>query len=256
MRSSHGDGSETIRRARPDDIEPILTLLTEYELPRSSFEPFYMHDTSYRPEHSWVVEQQGRLLSHIRIYDRWTHLAGRSGWVPIEQEVVRAVLHPALSGSVRIGPAQQQELPALMHLYDVANAQRTGTTGRSPEYWQELPLWLQEKANDLLVAHENALDTPVGYVRSRVTQDALEILELASEGDSPDIAHSLLTTSAMQLDGHLLGHFPPSMRTIFLPGEFGVRDDPGLMGRVINLAALASALAPQWVERLLEAGRD
>ena len=71
MRSSHGDGSETIRRARPDDIEPILTLLTEYELPRSSFEPFYMHDTSYRPEHSWVVEQQGRLLSHIRIYDRW-----------------------------------------------------------------------------------------------------------------------------------------------------------------------------------------
>jgi hypothetical protein len=107
-----------------------------------------------------------------------------------------------------------------------------------------------------LVAHENALDTPVGYVRSRVTQDALDILELASEGDSPDIAHSLLTTSAMQLDGHLLGHFPPSMRTIFLPGEFGVRDDPGLMGRVINLAALASALAPQWVERLLEAGRD
>lgn len=201
MRSSHGDGSETIRRARPDDIEPILTLLTEYELPRSSFEPFYMHDTSYRPEHSWVVEQQGRLLSHIRIYDRWirvgqaklhiagignvitardarghgyvgrimatilpvlqqegyalsllwTHLTGlygRSGWVPIEQEVVRAVLHPTLSGSVRIGPAQQQELPALMHLYDVANAQRTGTTGRSPEYWQELPLWLQEKAND------------------------------------------------------------------------------------------------------------
>ena len=160
-----------------------------------------MHDTSYRPEHSWVVEQQGRLLSHIRIYDRWirvgqaklhiagignvitardarghgyvgrimatilpvlqqegyalsllwTHLTGlygRSGWVPIEQEVVRAVLHPTLSGSVRIGPAQQQELPALMHLYDVANAQRTGTTGRSPEYWQELPLWLQEKAND------------------------------------------------------------------------------------------------------------
>ena len=48
MRSSHGDGSETIRRARPDDIEPILTLLTEYELPRSSFEPFYMHDTIVR----------------------------------------------------------------------------------------------------------------------------------------------------------------------------------------------------------------
>lgn len=60
-----------IRRGTPGDIEPILDLLTEYELPRSHFEPFYLHDSSYRPEDSWVVERHGRLLSHLRIYDRW-----------------------------------------------------------------------------------------------------------------------------------------------------------------------------------------
>jgi hypothetical protein len=31
----------TIHRATPEDIEPILDLLTEYGLPRSYFEPFY-----------------------------------------------------------------------------------------------------------------------------------------------------------------------------------------------------------------------
>src|SRR5437763_7285590 len=75
--------SVTIRRATSEDIEPILDLLTEYGFPRSYFEPFYLNDSSYRPEQSWVVEQGGRLLSHLRIYDRWIrvgraklHIAG------------------------------------------------------------------------------------------------------------------------------------------------------------------------------------
>src|SRR5271157_5257805 len=62
--------STTIRRGRPEDVEAILNLLTEYDLPRSYFEPFYLNDSRYRPEHSWVVEQQGWLLSHLRVYDR------------------------------------------------------------------------------------------------------------------------------------------------------------------------------------------
>src|SRR5438045_8506526 len=75
--------SVTIRRATSEDIEPILDLLTEYGFPRSYFEPFYLNDSSYRPEQSWVLEQNGRLLSHLRIYDRWIrvgraklHIAG------------------------------------------------------------------------------------------------------------------------------------------------------------------------------------
>ena len=66
----------TIRRGTSEDIEPILNLQTEYELPRSYFESFYLNDTSYRPEHFWVVEQNGRLVSHLRIYDRWIRIGG------------------------------------------------------------------------------------------------------------------------------------------------------------------------------------
>src|SRR6266704_2778572 len=168
--SSGGKVPVTIRRGTPEDIEPILDLLTEYGLPRSYFEPFFLNDTSYRPEQSWVVEQNGRLLSHLRIYDRWirvgraklhiagvgnvitardarghgysgqliramlpvlyqegyaysllwTHLPGlysRYGWVPIEQELVRAVLPPSVSASVRIAPFQHDDLPAIMRLF-------------------------------------------------------------------------------------------------------------------------------------------
>src|SRR5438105_13784479 len=73
--SSNKEMSATIRQGTPEDVEPILELLTEYGLPRSYFEPFYLNDSSYRPEQSCVVEQHGQLLSHLRIYDRWIRIS-------------------------------------------------------------------------------------------------------------------------------------------------------------------------------------
>src|SRR5437868_6164890 len=183
MSSSQGMPT-TVRRGMPKDVEPILDLLAEYGLPRRYFEPFYLNDSSYRPSQSWLVEQHGRLLSHLRIYDRWirvgrarlhiagvgnvitardargrgysgqiiqamlpvlqqegyaysllwTHLPnlyGRYGWVPIEQELVRAVLPPSVLNAVRIAPFEDDDLPAIMGIYETANAERTGTTIRS-----------------------------------------------------------------------------------------------------------------------------
>jgi hypothetical protein len=49
-------GGVTIRRARDEDVENILDLLAYYEVPRSYFEPFYLRDPSYRPEHSQVAK--------------------------------------------------------------------------------------------------------------------------------------------------------------------------------------------------------
>jgi predicted acetyltransferase len=72
-------GSEegaVIRRARAEDVEPILDLLAFYERPRSYFEPFYLSDPSYRPDQSWLVEQDGRLLAHLRVFDRSIRVGG------------------------------------------------------------------------------------------------------------------------------------------------------------------------------------
>jgi N-acetylglutamate synthase-like GNAT family acetyltransferase len=62
--------SVRVRRARADDVEPILDLLTEYDLPRAYFELFYLHDPTYQPDRSWVVEERGRLVAHLRVYER------------------------------------------------------------------------------------------------------------------------------------------------------------------------------------------
>ena len=305
--SSGGKVPVTIRRGTPEDIEPILDLLTEYGLPRSYFEPFFLNDTSYRPEQSWVVEQNGRLLSHLRIYDRWirvgraklhiagvgnvitaldargrgysgqiiqamlpalqqegysysllwTHLPnlyGRYGWVPIEQELVRAVLPPSVLNAVRIAPFEDDDLPAIMGIYETANAERTGTTIRTLEYWLEQPTWLHETRDNFLVAHDNAKDVVVGYVRGRITQNAVEILELGMEGDRFDIGRTLLAAISMHREEQLQGQFPPSLRGVFLHGEFGIiPEEAGLMGRVINLAELLQVMEPVWRDRVREA---
>ena len=187
----------------------------------------------------------------------WTHLPdlyGRYGWVLIEQDLLRAVVPPLASDTMRVTPFQHGDLPAIMRLYEAANAERTGTTIRTPEYWREQPEWLHEHQEGFLVARPNAEAAPVGYVRSRTMQDAIDILELGFEGDPIDIGQALLATITRQRDGQLQGMFPPSLRTVFLPGEFGIVPEPGLMGRAINLAELLNALEPLWRERVGEAG--
>src|SRR5215212_2845118 len=73
---SRNGGIASIRRANAEDAGPILDLLAFYEQPRSYFEPFYLGDPSYRPEHSWVADQDGRLVAHLRIFDRSVRVGG------------------------------------------------------------------------------------------------------------------------------------------------------------------------------------
>jgi predicted N-acetyltransferase YhbS len=75
--------SIVVRHATAGDIPVILDLLTEYDLPRSYFEPRYLADPTYRPEHSWLVTVDGQIVAHLRLFDRWMrahettlHIAG------------------------------------------------------------------------------------------------------------------------------------------------------------------------------------
>ena len=73
-------GSQVIvRRGRRSDLEAILDLLTEYGHGRAFFEPRYYVDPTYRPEFSWVAEDRGRIVAHLRVFDRTIRLfSGRS----------------------------------------------------------------------------------------------------------------------------------------------------------------------------------
>src|SRR5437588_12532674 len=75
------------------------------------------------------------------------------------------------------------------------------------------------------------------------------------EGDRFDIGRTLLAAISMHREEQLQGQFPPSLRGIFLHGEFGIiPEEAGLMGRVINLAELLHVMEPVWRDRVREAG--
>jgi len=307
---SHAMTSNTqpvvIRQAGAADVEPILDLLTDYDLPREHFAPAYLQDPTYQPEESWVAEEDGRLLAHIRVYVRrirasgaelriagvgnvitaraargrghagqllqallawardtgfaysllWTHIPAmyaRYGWVPIDQEIVRARVPAGADPSVRITRFTPADLPDVMRLYEASNAGRSGVTVRSPAYWQGQLAWLHENPDGFLLArgHDGAL---VGYVRSRPRADTTEILELGLAPGAPDAGRALLATAAARSDGQLEGHFPTALRTLFRPEEHEIAVEEGLMGRVVNLDVLVRTLAPVWAARARAAG--
>ena len=59
-----------IRTGTERDVPRILDLLTHYDQPRADFEPWYEHDPNYRPDHSWLLEEGGALVAHLRLYPR------------------------------------------------------------------------------------------------------------------------------------------------------------------------------------------
>lgn len=73
----------TVRRARDSDVEPILDLLTHYDLPRSHFEPLYHEDPTYRPEQSLVAEADGDLVAHLRLFPRELRLGTAARTLPV-----------------------------------------------------------------------------------------------------------------------------------------------------------------------------
>lgn len=290
----------TIRRGRPGDLDAILDLLTEYEIPRAYFEPHYHHDPSYEPAHTWLAEQAGRPLAYLRLFDRtirvgaaylriagvghvitakaargrgyagqllsalleaatragyaysllWTHLPalyGRYGWAPIEETLVTLAPPPSLSSAVAIGPFRPDDLPAVMRLYDRANAARTGTTVRSEAYWQgQLRGWAADLPGFLVA---RAVDgTLCGYVRSRPSDFGAELLELGLLPAEVEAGRALLVAAA-PASGHLRGPLPPSLRAVSRPFEREAGRETALMGRTLDLASLLRALEPVWQER-------
>jgi hypothetical protein len=166
---------------------------------------------------------------------------------------VRATLPSGGDAPVAIERFADEALPEIMRLHDASNAGRSGTTVRLPEYWRSQLEWLEEDRDGFLVARreDGAL---AGYVRSRAEENAVEILELGLSTGEPEVGRALLTSAASRRGGRLQAFLPPSLRTLFRPQETEVTSEFGLMGRVLDLAALAATLEPVWIRRVRESG--
>nr|WP_238361369.1 GNAT family N-acetyltransferase [Actinopolymorpha pittospori] len=63
-----------VRQATEADVPAILDLLTHFERPREFLRPRYEEDPTYRPRQSFVWEEDGRMLAHVRVYEQTLRL--------------------------------------------------------------------------------------------------------------------------------------------------------------------------------------
>ncbi|MBV9356733.1 MAG: GNAT family N-acetyltransferase [Chloroflexi bacterium] len=66
----------SVRQADWNDLDAILDLLAEYDVPRGFFEPRYVRDPTYQPYQSWVIEEARVLVAHLRVFDRAIRVHG------------------------------------------------------------------------------------------------------------------------------------------------------------------------------------
>jgi hypothetical protein len=123
-------------------------------------------------------------------------------------------------------------------------------TFRSPKYWRGQLEWLEEDRDGFLVSRseDGAL---AGLVRSRAWEDVVEILELGVRKGDAGVGQAVL--SAVAGRRRMRANLPPSLKGLF-PDEGEVIEEFGLMGRVIDLEALAAALGPVWLRRIEASG--
>jgi hypothetical protein len=178
----------------------------------------------------------------------------RYGWAPVEEELVRAELSPSEPGSVTIAPFTDADLPEVMDLYEETNAERTGPTIRSPQYWRGQLEWLEEDRDGFLLARKEDAAL-AGYVRSRAGRDDVaEVLELGLRAGDVEAGRALLSAVARRCGHWIRVNLPPSLRTLLRPDQTQITKGTGLMGRAIGLGAVAAALEPAWLGRARASG--
>jgi predicted acetyltransferase len=77
MGAATGSSEVEVRGARADEMSEVLDLLPQVmAAPREYFAAAYRNDPLGRPEHSRIVRHAGRIVSHLRLYDRWQLVGG------------------------------------------------------------------------------------------------------------------------------------------------------------------------------------
>jgi hypothetical protein len=186
----------------------------------------------------------------------WTHLPGlyeRYGWTPIVQETIRAFLpdEPALPPD--ISPLGSDDLPEVVRLFELTNAQRSGTVLRSAEYWRAQPAWLHLAPDDTL-GLRRADGSLAGYIRSRARQTDVEVLELGAPVEEIEVGTRLVKAAARKRSGRVEAQLPRSLASVIPPDTRQAVEDAGLMGRVLDTLRLLHVLRPVLERRVEVAG--
>ncbi len=178
----------------------------------------------------------------------------------------------------RVRAAVADDLPAVLALRCLRNADRSGPSILDLELFQAARQWL---GDEILVAEEHLAEQHVaeqpqqrpraqtgepggqqapaagaltGYVRYRPGTERVEILELGVDPRDAETGRALLAAAARPTQGRLRAVLPRTLRPLLDPWSASDTSTTGLMGRPLSAPALANALSHVWPARLARAG--
>ena len=182
----------------------------------------------------------------------------RFGYIPVTplytvSVAVRDV--ERLPAKTTIRPARQDDYPALLDLYALVNASRSGAVQRNHAAYapQDEAEWWWGHPSRILVAEEAA--HPTGYAMLGGDPSSLSVKEIIVPAEYvPTAGTSLLVTLAQealaQRREQIRLPLPPDepltglIRSIGCKAEITYPANGGGMGRIVDLAALAEAITP------------
>ena len=200
------------------------------------------------------MERAGYDLSML--YTRFHKHYAKVGWAPLPAEhkfkVVPPAHPPVVETPYRVRDFDEaRDLDAVMRIYDEHNARRTLTTVRSAEYWRNpqlrdmgiLPRWVAEIGGEVVAYVQSGRTvSEVGYLpgqmealralAARVFQEARAANAEMVQGVIPE--NHPFVEMVREVGGRRIGH--------------ELRE--GMMMRVIRLASLFEAIAPELQDRL------
>jgi hypothetical protein len=146
------------------------------------------------------------------------------------------------------------DLPDVMRLYEKTNQVRSGPTVRSVQYWRAQPSWTREDPDGFLVTRGPG-GSLTGYIRSRGGPSGVEVIELGVTPGELTCGRALVESVATRHSGEIDAQLPPSLYEVFPRPARQTRQVAGLMGRVLDLEGLLTALEPVLMQRAPAAGR-
>jgi len=153
----------------------------------------------------------------------------------------------------------ETDLKAVAALYDLANAQQSGTIARTRAYWDMAPCRIREVLPTVVARQDGRID---GYLNYGIHERTAEVREIGYIPDNPEVldalvSHLLKACEAQEVE-KVEGTFSPQhpfveRLTVGSNGGLTPTTDMKMMLYAVNLPVLLRRLVVGWESRIADA---
>ena len=153
----------------------------------------------------------------------------------------------------------ETDLNAVAALYDLANAQQSGTIARTRAYWDMAPCRIREVLPTVVARQDGRIG---GYLNYEIHEKTAEVREVGYIPDNPEVLDALVSyflkaceaQEVEEIDGTFSPQHPFVERlTVGCNGGLTPTTDTKMMLYAVNLPVLLRRLVVEWESRIADA---